>query len=85
MFSTTSEQSRRFSTEVAYFLLPTIEKTVYVGSFKLVLCRLELLFLGSRKTLLSDPLGVKPFIHFGEVTQGEILDLGSIGRLEDCG
>lgn len=81
MFTSASEQTRRFGTEVAYFLFPSVEQTVDILGLSLILLGLHILLLGGRDSLFAGPFGLEVLIHLGKVALLELFDRCPIGRL----
>lgn len=78
MFTTTSEQTRRFNPEISNFLFPTIQQTSLVLVFYFILLCFEYLLLCRREFLLLGFLGFEVSENWSEITFVEIFDLGSI-------
>jgi hypothetical protein len=78
MLAATTEETRRLDTEVADFLLATVEHASRERLLSLVLYGLQLLLLRSSERLLAGLLRLEVRVHGAEVTLFELLDLRAV-------
>lgn len=78
MFTATSEQTRRFDSEIPHFLFATIQCASDVFGFHLILFLLESFLLCRSQSLLLLFLGGHVLVHRPKVAHVEIRDLGAV-------